>query len=413
MRKSLALILGLILMFSMTSIVVADSDIKVSVNDQYVEFDQSSVVIEGRTLVPIRAVCEKLGADVYWFEPEQAIIIVKNEIKIGLIIDNFEMDKMIVEDFQSFLEAVVGLGDIEGETIILDVAPQIINGRTLLPIRAVCETLGATVSWNEGDKTVEIQCSEEIMNDVNKDMTFFDNFIEMSNDPEAYFEAHSLEMEDDPDEIIKSIENIDTEESINMTTMKIYGFSTLEEFEDAKKFMSAKIILSDIPYFPIEDFDEDKKEMYLSFVHNDTVDIEKVMSDLISTPKFYLSDADGNIILEKSELGEANYDLDSKFGYYIKIPLPKEASKKFKDSMEIISKKTDGKDYISVFIDELEILSFGAMEIVDDDSDDDDLIIAGEYSYEVVTFFTYLINAEGLPKGAKVEISTEENWSKG
>lgn len=43
-----------------------------------------------------------------------------------------------------------------GKTKSNDVAPKIVNGRTMLPARFVAENLGAVVAWNEADKTVTI-----------------------------------------------------------------------------------------------------------------------------------------------------------------------------------------------------------------------------------------------------------------
>lgn len=43
-----------------------------------------------------------------------------------------------------------------GKTKSNDVAPKIVNGRTMLPARFVAEQLGASVEWNEADKTVTI-----------------------------------------------------------------------------------------------------------------------------------------------------------------------------------------------------------------------------------------------------------------
>ena len=59
----------------------------------------------------------------------------------------------------------------------LDVAPQTINGRTLLPIRVLCEALGADVSWDGETQTVIITCPQELIDDINKDTTFIDEMI--------------------------------------------------------------------------------------------------------------------------------------------------------------------------------------------------------------------------------------------
>ena len=158
----------------------AAADIKVTINGEYIEFDQPPVIIDGRTLVPIRAVCEKLGADVYWYERDKMIMIVRNEIKLGLTIDKSYISKMIASDFAGFLELLEQNDDSYISSLGLDVSPQIIGSRTVLPIRAVCEELGAEVDWDEENSTVVITCSDDIANIKNTDTEFFDSYIDFS-----------------------------------------------------------------------------------------------------------------------------------------------------------------------------------------------------------------------------------------
>ena len=46
--------------------------------------------------------------------------------------------------------------DINGKTVANDVAPKIVNDRTMLPIRFIAEALGAKVDWIEESQTVKI-----------------------------------------------------------------------------------------------------------------------------------------------------------------------------------------------------------------------------------------------------------------
>jgi Copper amine oxidase N-terminal domain. len=43
------------------------------------------------------------------------------------------------------------------ETITLDTAPEMINGRTLIPVRFIAESTGADVSWDEATQTINIK----------------------------------------------------------------------------------------------------------------------------------------------------------------------------------------------------------------------------------------------------------------
>lgn len=70
----------------------------------------------------------------------ESILISQNDIKEGL-------------DFCR--EFPVSL-QVDGETIVSDVPPVIIKGRTLIPARAVFESMGAEVDWNEDARLVEV-----------------------------------------------------------------------------------------------------------------------------------------------------------------------------------------------------------------------------------------------------------------
>jgi len=45
---------------------------------------------------------------------------------------------------------------LDGRVLALDPAPTIINGRTMVPLRGVFEAMGATVTWNGQNRTVEV-----------------------------------------------------------------------------------------------------------------------------------------------------------------------------------------------------------------------------------------------------------------
>jgi|GEM_PF-3494875 len=112
-------------------------DIKVLVNGSAVAFDQPPIIENGRTLVPLRAIFEALGATVEWEQSTQTVTAVKDDITIILKIGD------------SFLTK-------NGERIALDVPAKIVGGRTLVPARAVAESFGAEVGWDQAARTVTI-----------------------------------------------------------------------------------------------------------------------------------------------------------------------------------------------------------------------------------------------------------------
>lgn len=95
------------------------------------------LIINGRTMLPIRAVIEAMGGGVAWDGATRTISLSLGEKKLNLRVDSAEM------------------WDSEG-TYTIDTAPVIIGGRTMVPVRAVVEYFGASVSWDGATKTTTI-----------------------------------------------------------------------------------------------------------------------------------------------------------------------------------------------------------------------------------------------------------------
>lgn len=105
------------------------SEISVSVNKKILAFDQPPVIIDDRTLVPLRAIFEALGAVVEWDPSTRTVKAERGDTKISLVIDTNIIKKNDT--------------DIE-----IDVPAKIINDRTMVPVRSISESLGASVDWD-------------------------------------------------------------------------------------------------------------------------------------------------------------------------------------------------------------------------------------------------------------------------
>ncbi len=99
--------------------------------------DQPACIINDRTLVPVRAVLEKIGCKVDWLHEYRMVVAVK---------DNLTMN-MKIDDATYY---------VNNEPRTLDVPAQIINDRTMIPARACAETFGCTVDWDPATRTVVI-----------------------------------------------------------------------------------------------------------------------------------------------------------------------------------------------------------------------------------------------------------------
>lgn len=117
--------------------VMAENDIRVNLNDKTLSFDVLPQIINERTMVPLRAIFEALGASVDWNQETKTIISTKGNTTIKLTINS---NIMYVND----------------NPITLDTPACVIDDRTLVPVRAISEAFDCYVSWNGEQQTVLI-----------------------------------------------------------------------------------------------------------------------------------------------------------------------------------------------------------------------------------------------------------------
>ena len=117
------------------------SGAKVRIDDKLVKFsEQHPIIDDGYTLIPIRAVSETLGAEVEWDGDDGVVTISKSDDAIILNIGSSTVY-------------------VNGDKYELECSAEVVNGRTLVPLRFVAEAFGNTVEWNGETRTVNISCS--------------------------------------------------------------------------------------------------------------------------------------------------------------------------------------------------------------------------------------------------------------
>lgn len=112
-------------------------EIKATLNGKNIAFDQAPVNINGRVLVPMRAIFEAMGAEITWDPKTKTVTGTKGDKVIILTVGN-------------------ATARINGQDKALDVPATIINSRTMVPIRLIGESLNADVDWVSATKTVTI-----------------------------------------------------------------------------------------------------------------------------------------------------------------------------------------------------------------------------------------------------------------
>lgn len=118
------------------------NEVTAFVNGKKPEFDVPPVIMDGRTLVPFRAIAESLDAKVDWDQETRTVIIERDGTVVTLTIGS-------------------NVATINGEEVELDVPASITNGRTFVPARFIAEALNAEVDWVPEGQIVVITDSED------------------------------------------------------------------------------------------------------------------------------------------------------------------------------------------------------------------------------------------------------------
>ena len=119
------------------SVSTVKGKIKVRLNNSLLTLEVDPIITNGRTLVPLRAIFEALGATVDWDGAKQKVCASRASTLVELIIGSLHPT-------------------VNGQDWPLEVPAQIVNGRTLAPLRFVAEAFGSQVTWDENTQTVSI-----------------------------------------------------------------------------------------------------------------------------------------------------------------------------------------------------------------------------------------------------------------
>ncbi len=146
--------------------VSGENSITVYVNEKILQCDISPFVKDGRTMVPMRKIFEALEAKVEWVEETQSITATKGDTVIEMQIYSHTMYVNSVEE-------------------TLDVAPVIVDSSTFVPIRAVSQSLDASVEWLEHTQTVYI--NSPVLYNLHSEIQF-ENMSGQMNRVNSYIE---------------------------------------------------------------------------------------------------------------------------------------------------------------------------------------------------------------------------------
>lgn len=137
MKKRFSIYLVILFALAMQFSLRAEGDIKININGQNVYGDASPIVVNERTLVPVRLVSENLGLAVDW---------------------NQDLQQITLSNEGTIIKFVIGMATYNknGADFPMDIAPVVYMERTYLPIRVIGECLDKKVDWDQATKTVLI-----------------------------------------------------------------------------------------------------------------------------------------------------------------------------------------------------------------------------------------------------------------
>ncbi len=150
MKKLLSFFICTSIVFSQTiSTYAKDAPIKIAIDNVVLTPSQNPIIINGRTMVPVRFVSEELDYNVKWDGTNKNVYIHSDIVTPSTFTNP-------TNDIQVYLDNKL--------INFTDQKPVIVNNSTLIPLKAVAENMNVEVKWDNIQKQVNIYTNEDINN---------------------------------------------------------------------------------------------------------------------------------------------------------------------------------------------------------------------------------------------------------
>jgi N-acetylmuramoyl-L-alanine amidase len=128
-----------LLILSLFSVIQARAApaVNVTVEGQPLVMPVPPVIVQDRTLVGVRSVGEAVGGTVTWNQERRQATVTRGSDSVVLTIGKRE-------------------AMVNGRSTLMEVPAQLVQERTMVPLRFIAEALGCTVEWNQATRTVNI-----------------------------------------------------------------------------------------------------------------------------------------------------------------------------------------------------------------------------------------------------------------
>lgn len=141
MKTALCALIGAVAAVTMCTAAIADDRVYVTVNGEELVTDVPAKVMYDRTMLPVRAIFEGIGAEVDWNADTKTVTGKKNDKVVSMSVNS----------------NIVNIGGVE---VAMDVMPVVVENRVLVPARYVAESFDLKVDWNAESKEVAIYDAE-------------------------------------------------------------------------------------------------------------------------------------------------------------------------------------------------------------------------------------------------------------
>lgn len=202
-------VLFLLCMLALSLPAMAADRVEVVVSGEILESDADAEIVNGRTFVPLRAIAEKLGADVDWDQDTQTITLTRDAAMTKLTIDSLD-------------------ATVNGRDMTIEAAPYIKEGRTFVPLRFIAQGLGGRAIWCDDIRTAVIIPAYDKLQGPDGELleTYFS--VTLPAAIRVDNEKLAKALTDDPEEIVSYFSNLWEDLSMEYLAEHI----TAEDLED-------------------------------------------------------------------------------------------------------------------------------------------------------------------------------------
>lgn len=247
--------------------IVESPKVKIVIDGQIGNYTDVPLVVNNRTMLPLREVLTNLGVQnddehIIWNNIKKSITIVSETKTIVLEVGN-------------------KIARVNDDEVMLDVAPIIYskNNRTYIPARFLAESLGKKVIWDGSSTSVLIR-DEQSFNEIS-------SILSKTNDAMEQINKYKFSMDydfniDDGEEAIDSKISATVQMDIEKKTMYMNMLMNLGEIEDVPMIFSVESYQVDhtsyskVSFFSINDqwikSELSDEEVSMSFEYNSNID---------------------------------------------------------------------------------------------------------------------------------------------